>query len=65
MLNWYSFGYDIDAERNALDTLLQKIGAAKLTDDAACGDGRLTTQKTQANTGRRSGWRGRPLDPRS
>ena len=32
-IDWYSFGSDIDAERNAMDTLLQKIGAAKLTAD--------------------------------
>ena len=33
VLNWYSFRYDIDAERNALDTVLQKIGSDKLTDE--------------------------------
>ncbi len=33
VLNWYSFRYDIGAERNALDTVLQKIGSDKLTDE--------------------------------
>ena len=32
VLNWYSFGYEIDAERSAFDTVLQKIGSEPLTD---------------------------------
>ena len=66
VLNWYSFGFDLDAERAAFDTVLQKIGAAKLTDGAASGDvvsRRLGSRSS--NTGRRSGWRERPQDPRS